>query len=71
MMDMVQQIMPSFIFMHKKELKQSWFQLLDELEAPQQQPKHYNIENLPDSNLLKQAVMKYKQSKGTNDESDR
>lgn len=70
-MEMVVQIMPSFVFLHKKELKQDWFQLLDELEAPQQQPKHYNIEDLPDSNLLKQAVMKYKQSKETNDESDR
>ena len=71
MMDMVQQIMPSFVFMHKKELKQSWYQLLDELENPPQEPRHYNIEDLPDSNLLKQAVMKYKQSKETNDENHR
>lgn len=68
MMNMVQQIMPSFVFIHKKELKQSWYQLLDELESPPQVPKHYNIEDLPDSNLLKQAVMKYKQSKKANDE---
>ena len=71
MMDMVQQIMPSFVFMHQKELKQSWYQLLDELENPPQEPRHYNIEDLPDSNLLKQAVMKYKQSKETNDENHR
>ena len=68
MMNMVQQIMPSFVFIHKKEVKQSWYQLLDELESPPQEPKHYNIEDLPDSNLLKQAVMKYKQSKKANDE---
>lgn len=43
MMNMVQQIMPSFVFIHKKELKQSWYQLLDELESPPQEPKHYNI----------------------------
>lgn len=71
MMDMVQQIMPSFILIHKKELRQNWFQLLDDLETPPQEPKHYNIEDLPDSNLLKQAVMKYKQSKETNDENHR
>lgn len=71
MIDMVQQIMPSFVFLHKKELKQSWYQLLDELESPPQKPRHYNIEDLPDSNLLKQAVMKYKQSKETNDENHR
>lgn len=71
MMDMVQQIMPSFVLMHKKELKQDWYQLLDDLETPPREPKHYNIEDLPDSNLFKQAVMKYKQSKETNDESDR
>ena len=71
MMDMVQQIMPSFIFIHKKELKQSWYQLLDESESPPHEPKNYNIEDLPDSNLLKQAVMKYKQSKKANDENHR
>lgn len=63
MMDMVQQIMPSFVLIHKKQLKQDWYQLLDDLETPPQPPKHYNIEDLPDSNLLKQAVMKYKRSK--------
>lgn len=71
MMDMVQQIMPSFVFIHKKELKQSWYQLLDESESPPHEPKNYNIEDLPDSNLLKQAVMKYKQSKKANDENHR
>lgn len=71
MMDMVQQIMPSFVFLHKKELKQSWYQLLDELESPPPELKHYNIEDLPDSNLLKQAIMKYKQSKKVSDENHR
>lgn len=60
MMDMVQQIMPSFVFIHKKELKQSWYKLLDELKSPPQEQKYYNIVDLPNSNLLKQAVMKYK-----------
>lgn len=71
MIDMVQQIMPSFVFLHKKELKQSWYQLLDELENPPQEPRLYNIEDLPDSNLLKQAVMKYKQLKKTCDDNHR
>lgn len=70
-MEMVVQIMPSFVFLHKKELKQSWYQLLDELETPPQEPRHINIEDLPDSNLLKQTVMKYRQSKETNDENHR
>ena len=71
MMDLVQQIMPSFVFLHKKELKQSWYQLLDELESSPQEPRHFNIEDLPDSNLLKQAVMKNEQSKKANDENHR
>lgn len=63
MMNMVLRIMPSFVFLHKKELKESWQQMLDELETPPPKAQHYNIEDLPDSNLIKQAVMKYKQSK--------
>lgn len=63
MMNMVLQMMPSFVFIHKKELKQDWYQMLDDLEAPPPTPPHYNIEDLPDSNLIKQAIMKYKQSK--------
>lgn len=63
MTNMVLQMMPSFVFTHKKELKRDWYQMLDDLETPPQDPKHYNIEDLPDSNLLKQAVMRYKQSK--------
>lgn len=63
MTNMVLQIMPSFVFTHKKELKRDWCKMLDDLETPPQEPKHYNIEDLPDSNLIKQAVMRYKQSK--------
>ena len=63
MMNMVLQIMPSFVFTHKKELKKDWHLLLEELEYPTQEPKQYKIEDLPDSNLIKQAVLKYKQSK--------
>ena len=46
-----------------KELKRDWYQMLDDLEVPPQEPKHYNIDDLPDSNLIKQADLKYKQSK--------
>lgn len=63
MMSLVLQMMPSFVFTHKNELKKDWYQLLDDLEAPSQAPIQYNIEDLPDSNLIKQAVLKYKQSK--------
>ena len=63
MMSWVLQMMPSFVFTHKNELKKDWYQLLDDLEAPSQAPIHYKIEDLPDSNLIKQAVLKYKQSK--------
>lgn len=63
MMNMVLRIMPSFVFMHQKELKESWMLLLDELEAPPQRSQRYRIEDLPDSNLIKQAVLKYKQQK--------
>ena len=63
MSNMVLQIMPSFVFTHKKELKQDWYKMLDDLKAPPHEPKYYNIEDLPDSNLIKQAVMRYKQSK--------
>lgn len=63
MINMVLQIMPSFVFTHKKELKKDWYQLLDELETPPQEPAQCRIEDLPDSNLIKQAVLKCKQSK--------
>ena len=63
MINMVLQIMPSFVFTHKKELKKDWYQLLDELETPPQEPARCRIEDLPDSNLIKQAVLKCKQSK--------
>ena len=43
MMDMVQQIMPSFVFIHKKGLKQSWYKLLDELESPPHQGRRIKI----------------------------
>ena len=62
-MKMVLRIMPTFVLVNKKELKQNWCQLLDDLEAPPQPLIHYTIEDLPDSNLIKQAVMKHKQSK--------
>lgn len=71
MMNMVLQIMPSFVFAHKKKLKTDWYQLLDELEHSPQEPVRYRIEDLPDSNLIKQAVLKYKLSKAQEDENHR
>lgn len=71
MMNMVLQIMPTFVFTHKKKLKTEWYQLLDELEHSPQEPVRYRIEDLPDSNLIKQAVLKYKLSKAQEDENHR
>lgn len=63
MMNMVLRIMPYFVFTYKSELKKDWCQLLCELETPPQEPVRCGIEDLPDNNLIKQAVLKYKLSK--------
>lgn len=47
-------------FMHQEKLDEDWFLLIDELKAPPQQARPYVVEELPDTNLLKQAVEKCK-----------
>mgnify|MGYP000190743881 CR=1 FL=1 len=64
MIDLVIRIMPAFTFTHHKILKNNWYRLMNELEVPPPpQVPGYNIEDLPDSNLIKQAVMKYRKQK--------
>lgn len=70
MIDLVIKTMPVFAFTHHNILNNDWYRLMDELEAPPPPPSpKYNIEDLPDSNLLKQAVMKYRKQKEQNNES--
>lgn len=54
--------LPYFVLCHLDELKKEWNQVCDELEHPPV-VQRIEIENLPNSNLLKQMVMKYKQQK--------
>lgn len=69
MIDLVIRIMPTFTFTHHKRLKNDWYRLMDELETPPPPPTpEYNIEDLPDSNLIKQAVMKYRKQKEQDNE---
>lgn len=70
MIALVIRIIPEFVFTHRDALYNDWYQLMDELEAPTPAPSSpCNIEDLPDSNLLKQAVMKYRKQKEQDDES--
>lgn len=64
MIDLVIRTIPVFTFTHHNILKNDWYKLMDELEVshPHMSPQ-YNIDDLPDSNLLKQAVMKYRKQK--------
>ncbi len=70
-LSVVMQIMPSFFFMHQEKLDEDWFLLIDELKAPPQQARPYVVEELPDTNLLKQAVERCKKSKNKKNESHR
>ncbi|WP_300761898.1 hypothetical protein [uncultured Parabacteroides sp.] len=62
--------LPYFIFSHFDELRKGWNQVCDELEHPPV-VQRTNIEDLPDSNLLKQMVLKYKQQKTAENEDNR
>lgn len=61
MLNMVIRTMPVFAITHRDVLYNDWYQLMDDLEAPSLPPSpKYNIEDLPDNNLIKQAVLKYR-----------
>lgn len=56
---MVIRMMPAFVFTHQKALEDDWFRMMEDLETPPSPPYVYKIEALPESNLIKQAVLKY------------
>lgn len=70
MMEMVIRMMPAFVYTHYHILESDWGKMTEELELPPSAPKSVCIEELPESNLLKQAIMKYRKQKdkdnGTN-----
>lgn len=51
---------PAFVYTHYDILWQDWDEALSELEGQPCKPKPIDIEKLSDSNLIKQAVMKYR-----------
>lgn len=59
LVELVIRILPAFVYTHYGILESDWIKMTDELESPPPPPKPVNIENLPDTNLLKQAIMKY------------
>lgn len=63
MTQMVARAMPAFVYTHYDTLKEDWRKMAGELETPPPPPKPADIETLPDGNLLKQAVMKFREQK--------
>lgn len=64
MIEMVMKMMPAFVYTHYAALEEDWRMMTDELELPPPPPPSpIRIEDLPDSNLLKQTVMKYRKQK--------
>lgn len=57
---MVADILPTFVFRHYATLQKDYQQMKQEIKSPPPPPKEYALEDLPDSNLIKQAVMKYR-----------
>lgn len=70
MMEMVVRMMPAFVYTHYDMLERDWRMMTDELESPPPPPKAIRIEDLPDSNLIKQAVMKYRKQKENDNENN-
>lgn len=64
----VQSLMPLFVYGHYDQLVNDWRQILHDLEFPPPPPEPVNIDALPNSNLLKQAVLKYRKLKQEKDE---
>lgn len=55
-------ILPAFVYGHFKALKEDWENVQEDIEHPKPPPPPYErrIEDLPDTNLIKQYVMKHK-----------
>lgn len=67
MMLMVVRAMPAFVYSHRDILERDWRKMANELESPPSPPKPVNIDELSDTNLLKQAVMKLRKLKEQED----
>lgn len=63
-MNIVKRYMPFFVYTHYDTLESDYCKMSYELELPPPPPpKPFRIEDLPDNNLLKQTVMKYRKQK--------
>lgn len=72
MIGMVVKMMPAFVYTHYDALEKDWRMMTDELELPPPPPpKPVRIEDLPDCNLVKQAVMKIRKQKEIDNENNR
>lgn len=64
MIGMVVKMMPAFVYTHYDMLEKDWRMMTDGLELPPPPPlRPVRIEDLPDNNLVKQAVMKIRKQK--------
>lgn len=69
-MDVVIRFMPYFVYTHYDVLESDYRKMANELELPPPPQQPIRIEDLPDSNLLKQAVLKYRQQKNKDNENN-
>ena len=63
MLDVVVRYMPFFVYTHYDILDSDYRRMVYELECPSPSPKPIRIGELPDSNLLKQAILKHQKGK--------
>lgn len=66
MVNRVRNLIPAFFYIHCRQMKNDWKQVAHDLEYPPQPvtQKEIRIEDLPESNLIKQAIQKYNKQKG-------
>lgn len=70
-MDIVVRYMPIFVYTHYDTLESDYRKMAYELELPSPPPPQpVRIEDLPDSNLIKQAVMKHRKQKDKDNENN-
>ena len=71
MMETVVRYMPAFVYTHYDILESDYKKMADELESPTPLiPPPISVDELPDSNLQKQAVTKYRKQKDKNNENN-
>ena len=70
-MDIVIRYMPFFVYTHYDTLESDYRKMAYELELPSPPPPQpVRIEDLPDSNLIKQVVMKHRKQKDKDNENN-